>query len=288
MSSWWVTTPTTRGISWASGTRATFPRSTGGTECSGRVPSETRYADVDWDGRPDVAIGRLPAQDPADADLLVEKIARWRESGPRKGHLIAVDESQGGRHLLPGEGESLMSRLPVGSVNFVDVGAQGVAAAHTALIEGLKQGAQTTSYFGTRRRRTSGRTRDCSRIRTGRARRERAARPSSSAGPARRSGTSPESAPSRGAAPRAQRGEPWRAWAGRDLRPDAAGEPLATGLHLLPRGKDPGEAVRLAKSDALAEDPGLAPVVQGFSLLGDPSIKLRGPSLALTASPHRG
>ena len=36
-----------------------------------------------------------------------------------------------------------------------------------------------------------------------------------------------------------------------------------------------GEAVRRAKAEALAEDPKLAPVVHGFSLLGDPSIRLR-------------
>jgi hypothetical protein len=40
-------------------------------------------------------------------------------------------------------------------------------------------------------------------------------------------------------------------------------------------GKALGEAVRRAKADALAEDPKLAPVVHGFSLLGDPALVLR-------------
>jgi peptidase C25-like protein len=39
-------------------------------------------------------------------------------------------------------------------------------------------------------------------------------------------------------------------------------------------GKTIGEAVRRAKADALSEDPGLAPVVHGFSLLGDPALTL--------------
>src|SRR5204863_329077 len=40
---------------------------------SGRVPSENGYADVDGDGRPDVAIGRLPVRSPVEADALVAK-----------------------------------------------------------------------------------------------------------------------------------------------------------------------------------------------------------------------
>jgi arginase family enzyme len=40
----------------------------------GLVPSERAYADVDGDGRPDVAIGRLPVHTPAEADAVVDKI----------------------------------------------------------------------------------------------------------------------------------------------------------------------------------------------------------------------
>ena len=39
------------------------------------MPSENRYADVDDDGSPDVAIGRLPVQTLEEADVMVDKIA---------------------------------------------------------------------------------------------------------------------------------------------------------------------------------------------------------------------
>jgi hypothetical protein len=241
----------------------------------GRVPSETRYADRDGDGRPDVAIGRLPARSVADAELLVDKIAQWRQTVARKGHLIAVDQSQGADISFRGEGQSLESRLPAGSVSFVDVGAQGVTAARTSLLAGLQRGGQTTSYFG-----------------------HGGLDVWSNQGLLRNAD----------AAALEGTGQltvlfSWTCetqWYVNDTRtiseelllvpnggtiasvgPGGISDP-ALQANLSRRvydyylaGKTLGEAVRLGKSDALAADPKLAPVVQGFSLLGDPSIKLR-------------
>jgi hypothetical protein len=240
----------------------------------GRVPSETRYADMNGDDRPEVAIGRLPAQTPAEADLLVEKIARFQESGARRGHLIAVDESVGADISFRGEGQSLEARLP-GGASFVDVGAQGVTAARSALLAGLQRGAQTTSYFG-----------------------HGGLDVWSNQGLLRNSD----------AATLEGTGEQtvlfswtcetqWYVSEGRTLSeelllvanggtvasvgPGGISDP-ALQVNFSRRvydyylaGRTLGEAMRQAKSDALAADPALAPVVHGFSLLGDPSIKLR-------------
>jgi Peptidase family C25 len=245
----------------------------------GRVPSETLYADQNGDGRPDVAIGRLPARTAAEADLLVEKIARWREWGTRKGHLIAVDQSQGADISFRGEGESLRSRLPSGSVTFVDLGAQGVTAARSSLLTALRRGAQTTSYFG-----------------------HGGEDVWSNQGLLR----NPDAASLEGSGQQTVLFSwtcetQWYVSEGRtiseelllvpsggaiaSLGPGGISDP-ALQVNLSRRvydyylgGKTLGEAVRRAKSDALVEDARLAPVVQGFSLLGDPSIRLRpGPS----------
>jgi PAS domain-containing protein len=113
----------------------------------GRVPSENRFADLDDDGRPDVAIGRLPVQTVEEADVLVDKIARQSAvlaaaQGP---HVIAVDNDGPGDALFHAEAESLAVRLP--SVAWADL-AGGLGQARGALLGGLAAGAPTTHYFG--------------------------------------------------------------------------------------------------------------------------------------------
>jgi hypothetical protein len=114
----------------------------------GRVPSENGYADVDGDGRPELAIGRLPVQTAAEADLVAQKIERQR------GELAA----SAGRHLMvvdnrgPGDPPFLKDAtavpLPAGaSVAWSDVG-DGVDVAREALVAGLAAGAEATHYFG--------------------------------------------------------------------------------------------------------------------------------------------
>ncbi len=117
-------------------------------EVWGRVPSENGYADVDGDGRPEVAIGRLPVQTPEEASLLADKIVHQRErlatSAGR--HLIAVD------NRAPGDPPFLKDAtavpLPPGTAVTWSSVADGVDAARQALFDGLAAGAQVTHYFG--------------------------------------------------------------------------------------------------------------------------------------------
>jgi hypothetical protein len=116
----------------------------------GRVPSENKYADVDDDGRPDVAIGRLPAMTVEEADTLVDKIARQadvvRNAGPT--HMFAVDNQGPDDVSFLGEAATAASLLPAGSqAGWADVG-QGIVQARAALRSGLSGGALATHYFG--------------------------------------------------------------------------------------------------------------------------------------------
>jgi hypothetical protein len=116
----------------------------------GLVPSENRYADTDDDGRPDLAIGRLPVKTPEEATLLAEKIAGQAallaESSGR--HLMVVD-NQGPRDLsYVDEARSVVAQLPPDStVSWSNI-AEGVSVARADLVAAWERGAMVTHYFG--------------------------------------------------------------------------------------------------------------------------------------------
>lgn len=115
----------------------------------GRVPSENLYADLDGDGIPEVAIGRLPAQDEAQAAALAAKVARQAESlrAAANRHLLGVDNDTkpvSFRALA----DAVAAGLPAGSaITFADSG-QGLPQARAILLAGLAQGQAVTHFFG--------------------------------------------------------------------------------------------------------------------------------------------
>ena len=110
----------------------------------GRVPSENLYADVDGDGAPDVAIGRLPAQTPEDAEAMVAKIARQADVLRRRGGASPASRSttRAAPTRLPKRRARRVGRRPARRAppkTWADVG-EGADAARAALIEGLPPG----------------------------------------------------------------------------------------------------------------------------------------------------
>ncbi len=142
-----ASTPTTGP---ASAGAPSCPRSTAGTAIFGRVASENRYADVDGDGKPDVAIGRLPASTPAEADALVAKVERQQALlAPGQGrHVFAVDNPGPEGFDFAAEARAVAARLPRGATQAWADLAEGVAVARERLFSALAQGAAFTHYFG--------------------------------------------------------------------------------------------------------------------------------------------
>jgi uncharacterized repeat protein (TIGR01451 family) len=252
----------------------------------GRVASENRYADINGDGRPEVAIGRLPARTPAEADALVDKVERQEAllAPGASRHVFAVDDPGPDGFDFAAEAHAIAARLPHRGEAWADV-ADGVDTARARLFAALAQGAAFTHYFGH---------------------------------------GGPETWADEGlltvedAATLPSTGTVVLAWSCQTqffqylfgpsvnesllLKPgggavaafgpfgitDAA---LQTALSErlydeLARGRVAlGEAIRRAKARAVEEDPASAPVVEGWNLLGDPSLEVSlRPSGPLTRS----
>jgi hypothetical protein len=115
-----------------------------------RVPSENRYADVDGDGSPEVAIGRLPVSTPEQADVLVAKIARQAAvlSAAAGRHLLAADNQVGGDLSFMAEAETLAARLRPGSLVSWSRLDDGATTARAALVAGIAASPSVIHYFG--------------------------------------------------------------------------------------------------------------------------------------------
>lgn len=114
----------------------------------GRMASENHYADQDGDGAPDLAIGRLPADTPAAAELLVDKIERGGPPiGPDSTQVIAVDDQGTSDVSFEGLGERVVPTLPLHHVKFAQV-SSGIGKARAALQDGWRSEPVVVQYFG--------------------------------------------------------------------------------------------------------------------------------------------
>jgi len=222
----------------------------------------------------------LPATTLEEADTLVDKIGRQaqviRDAGAT--HLFAVDNQGGDDLSFLGEAGHVASLLPEGSQTTLADVAGGVEQARSALLAGLDAGPLATHYFGhggfdiwadeglltmddvdtmpANQRETILFTWTCE--------------------------------------TQWYRGKPGineallmrpQGGALASLGPAGITDPMMQ-MSVYPRvyryffaGQTLGEAVRLAKADAMRENPETRPVVEGWNLLGDPALRLdSGPS----------
>ena len=251
-----------------------IPSLTGWDGEFGRVPSENQYADLNGDGRPDVAIGWLPVRTVEQAEALVDKIARQGEMlhDSLKNPLLVVDNQGVGDISFRAEAERAAALLGPGE--WVDLSA-GVGPASQALMDGLRTGHLTTHYFG---HGAWDRWADESLLTVQDA--------ESLAGTGR--GTVlftwtcnaqwylDDQGPSVNEALLLAPGGGALASVGPTGETDPALQAqLAARLYeKLVSGLTLGEALRQAKAEALKANPQMWPVVEGWSLLGDPALRL--------------
>ena len=96
----------------------------------GRVPSENAYADLNDDGRPELAIGRLPVTTVAEADLLADKIVAQADllRPYAATHLFAADNTTTSDATFREEADAAVRARPEGVNPVWSDLATGVAA----------------------------------------------------------------------------------------------------------------------------------------------------------------
>jgi hypothetical protein len=129
------------------GAQSFIPSIAGWDKEFGRVPSENGYADVDGDGAPDLAVGRLSVSTPAEAQLMVDKIARQASvlRASLGKNLFVADNRAPGDPNFAGIAESVAARFP--ATAWARVG-DGVRRARADLAAGWKLGVSLVHYFG--------------------------------------------------------------------------------------------------------------------------------------------
>jgi Peptidase family C25 len=109
--------------------------------------SDEWLADLDSDGRAELAIGRLPVRTPEEAERLVAKLVSYDQTVASAGVLLVADQNDG--FAFDAANIQLRDFLPAEvPVNEISRSQLGTAAAKQQLSESLNQGPALVNYLG--------------------------------------------------------------------------------------------------------------------------------------------
>lgn len=107
--------------------------------------SDDWFADFDGDGIADLAIGRLPARNAADAATMINKIVGYENAppDPQRGAMLVADNT------FESASNSVQSLLPPGmQVQVINRSSADDVTIHNQIIASLNQGPVIANYFG--------------------------------------------------------------------------------------------------------------------------------------------
>ncbi len=109
--------------------------------------SDDWFADFDLDGLAELAVGRLPAHTAEEATRTVAKLFSYESSSPQNSALLLADENLG--FDFEGANNRLAPLFPAGiSVQQINRGRVGTAAARQQLLDGIASGQKIVNYVG--------------------------------------------------------------------------------------------------------------------------------------------
>ncbi len=114
------------------------------------APADSLYADLDGDGVQDLAIGRFPVRTAAELDSVVAKTLAYETKGYPRTAVFAADEfDAAGNVSFSDISDRFVARLPGGwTADIAYIDALGTGGARGALLEAIARGTALTSYIG--------------------------------------------------------------------------------------------------------------------------------------------
>lgn len=117
----------------------------------GLFPSDNRLADVNGDGLPEMAVGRIPVLTAAELSAWVEKITAYEKGAPAewaRSVLLLSDAPDRGR-MFAMENDQVAAQLPSSlEAERIDLGIEPLEAARARLFASLTEGAGLVNYLG--------------------------------------------------------------------------------------------------------------------------------------------
>jgi len=110
------------------------------------APIDPAYADINGDGTPDVALGRLPARTPAELTTMISKTLAYADAQPTQSLLLVSDQQDG--LDFAAVNDTLEARFDGWDVSRADVDRGGVDAARATLTNAINGGVGVTMYLG--------------------------------------------------------------------------------------------------------------------------------------------
>ncbi|MCF6301546.1 MAG: C25 family cysteine peptidase, partial [Proteobacteria bacterium] len=116
------------------------------------APVDAKYADIDNDNIPDIALGRLPVRTEADLTVMLNKIYAYDQKDYAKTALISADEydtSQG--YSFTSDANQIINSLPLdwqNNLTLAYMDADGLNLAQSKIINGINAGVALTSFVG--------------------------------------------------------------------------------------------------------------------------------------------
>lgn len=117
------------------------------TEFGGYTATDIPFVDVDDDGMPDLAVGRLPAQTGEQLEQIVKKILRYETKGtPQSNNILLVADGREPVFLV--EAETFGSQFSFGDHVSIYSPEPGTKDVHKVIIQGFLDGQGLVAYFG--------------------------------------------------------------------------------------------------------------------------------------------